>query len=141
MHVLRKPLGRQRLRQRRLGAALVEFAVCAPIIFALIFASFEFCRVNMIRHTMDNAVYEGARQAIVPGATDQTARDAASSLLAILSVRDSTVTITPTPILPSTTQVTVTIDVPLQSNSWGAPLFFKYKSLTTSCTLTREVTN
>ena len=51
MKALRKPFG----RQRRCGAVLVEFAVCAPIIFVVIFASFEFCRVNMIRHTMDNA--------------------------------------------------------------------------------------
>lgn len=137
MKALRKTIG----RPHRRGAVLVEFAVCAPIIFAVIFASFEFCRVNMIRHTMDNAAYEGARQAIVPGATDQTARDAAESLLAILSVRDSTVTVSPTPILPQTPQVTVTIDVPLQRNTWGAPLFFNRKSLTTSCTLTREVTN
>lgn len=141
MHDMRKTIGRQRDRQRRCGAVLVEFAVCAPIIFAVIFASFEFCRVNMIRHTMDNAAYEGARKAIVPGATAQTARAAADSLLAILSVRDSTVTISPATIAPQTPEVTVTIDVPLQRNSWSAPLFFNRKSLTTSCTLSREVNN
>ena len=128
-------------RQHRRGSALVEFAICAPIIFSVIFASFEFCRVDMIRHTMDNAAYEGARKAIVPGATAATARDSANSLLAILSVRDAVVTISPSTITPQTPQVTVSIDVPLTRNSWGAPLFFNRKSLSASCTLSREVVN
>ncbi len=50
---------------------MVEFAIVAPLLFFLFFASMEFCRVAMIRHTADNAVYEGCRVGIIPGATQQ----------------------------------------------------------------------
>src|SRR6056297_515601 len=50
----------------RHGVAVVEFVFVATIAFVLFFAAFEFCRVAMIRHTADNAVYEGARCALPP---------------------------------------------------------------------------
>ena len=59
----------KRVSQRRTGAVMVEFVIVAPLLFLFFFAAFEFCRVAMIRHTADNAVYEGARIGIIPGAT------------------------------------------------------------------------
>ncbi len=57
----------------------VEFAICFPLLLLFFFAAFEFCRANMIRQTADNAAYEGARRAIVPGATAEDARAAGAS--------------------------------------------------------------
>ncbi|MCG8448622.1 MAG: pilus assembly protein [Pirellulales bacterium] len=54
-------------RQHRAGATATEFAIVAPIFFLFIFVSFEFSRLNVIRHTADSAAYEAARQAMVPG--------------------------------------------------------------------------
>ena len=59
---------RSNSRVRR-GAAMSEFAIVAPLLFLFFFAAFEFCRVAMIRHTADNAVYEGCRAGVIPGAT------------------------------------------------------------------------
>ena len=58
----------------RTAAVVVEFAICAPILFLFFFASLEFSRVNMIRQSVENAVYEGARRGIVPGATAANCR-------------------------------------------------------------------
>ena len=54
--------GHRSKAQCRPGATLLEFAVVVPLLFLCFFAAFEFCRVAMIQHTADNAVYEGCRK-------------------------------------------------------------------------------
>ena len=130
---------RRTKRPPRRGAALVEFAITAPLVFMIFFAAFEFCRMNIIRHTVDNAAYEGARRAIVQGATAADAVDATTPILSVMSVRDAEVTVDPPVITPNTEAVTVTIAVPCDSNSWVPPFFFRQKLLTGTCRLTREV--
>ena len=73
-------------RQARCGVVTVEFAICAPILFIIFFASLEFGRVNMIRQSVENAVYEGSRRGIVPGATAADCRTAAQNVLNTVSV-------------------------------------------------------
>ena len=125
-------------RQHRSGAVIVEFAICAPILFLFFFAALEFSRVNMIRQTIENATYEGSRRGIVPGATASDCRNAAQLVLNTVSTNDASITVTPGVITPDTPQVTVAVTVPIDSNSWITPLFFKNKSLTNSMTMRRE---
>ena len=117
----------------------MEFAVTAPIVFLLFFAQLEFSRANLIRHSIQSAAYEGARRGIVPGATVADVREAATSILTAVSARDAVVTVDPTVIQPDTSQVTVTIDIPLISNTWGAAKFLRDRTLTSSITLNREM--
>ena len=70
----------------RAGATAVEFAIVAPIFFLIMLASFEFSRLNVIRHTADNAAYEAARHAMVPGATALTRTPRSASASAITRV-------------------------------------------------------
>jgi Flp pilus assembly protein TadG len=125
-------------RRRQSCAVVVEFAICAPILFLFFFASLEFSRVNMIRQTIENAAYEGSRRGIVPGAKASDCRDSAQAVLNTVSTNDATITVTPSVITPETTQVTVSITVPIDSNSWVTPLFFENKSLSNSMTMRRE---
>src|SRR6187549_548125 len=83
-------------RNARTGAAAVEFAIVAPIFFVLVLGSLEFGRLNIIRHTADQAAYEAARNAMVPGATTAEARLAADRMLRIVGTRGAQVTINPT---------------------------------------------
>src|SRR5690606_21432947 len=76
------------IRPRR-GAALVEFALTAPLLFFILFASLEFARANMLRNTVEMAAYEGARRGIVPGATAEDVRDAARFPLTTIFVRNA----------------------------------------------------
>ena len=126
---------------KRRGAAAVEFAVTAPILFIIFFAMIEFARFNMIRHGIDCAVYEGARRGIVPGATVNDVQGAATSILNAVSAIDGSVTVVPGALTPETTQVTVTVSVPFNSNGWVFPRFFQGQALTRSCTLAREQTD
>jgi Flp pilus assembly protein TadG len=122
----------------RAGAVVVEFAICAPLLFFFFFASLEFSRVNMIRQSVENAVYEGARRGIVPGATADNCRASAQSVLNSIAARDAQIDVNPTVIMSDTEQVTVSIQVPINSNSWVIPVFFADRTVTGSMTLRRE---
>jgi Flp pilus assembly protein TadG len=120
------------------GAVVTEFAICAPILFFFFFTALEFSRVNMIRQTIENATYEGSRRGIVPGATADDCRNAAQAVLNTISTNGANITVTPSVIVPDTSEVTVAVTVPLNSNAWVTPVFFKDKSLSNSMTLRRE---
>jgi Flp pilus assembly protein TadG len=125
-------------RHARTAAVVVEFAICAPILFLFFFASLEFSRVNMIRQSVENAVYEGARRGIVPGATAANCRDSAQAVLNSISTSGALVTVTPSVITKDTAEVTVAVAVPVNNNSWVIPVFFADKSISSAMTLRRE---
>lgn len=129
------PNSRQKLRR---GATAVEFAIVAPIFFLLMMASFEFSRMNVIRHTADNAAYEAARHAMVPGATAAEAVAKANSILNTVGTRGARVTITPTALGPTVDTISVSIDVPLNQNGWIVPKFTSGRTLTAQSTLRTE---
>ena len=125
-------------RPRRRGVTAIEFAITAPIAFLLFFAAFECCRVAMIRHTADNAVYEGCRTGILPGATVAEVRDQTRDILSTVGINAATITVVPSKIERDTPRVTVEIRVPLDDNSFVPPRFFGGSTLTRRLTMHRE---
>ena len=129
----------KRQRKRRRGAATVEFAFVGSALFVILFAGIEFARANMVRNTIENAAYEGARVGIISGATSGECSAAADSYLQITGIHDATVNVTPSVIDHTTTQVSVSITVPMNlQNGYVFPRFFLGKSLASSITLSRE---
>jgi len=112
-----------RKRRLRRGATVVEFAIVAPVFFLLLLFSFEFSRLNVIRHTADNAAYEAARVAMVPGATAAEAVTEANRILNIAGARGATVTVDPAVLGPDINEVTVAIGVPMAQNGLIIPRF------------------
>lgn len=131
-------LERRGTRKPRRGAVTVEFAIVAPIFFLLLMAAFEFGWMNVIRHTADNAAYEAARAAMVPGATSADATAKAKTLLNIVGARGAKITITPAVITTATKEVTVSIDVPMSGNGLITPKFTKKQTLHSKSTLRTE---
>ncbi len=126
-------------RNHRRGAVTVEMAVAAPVLFMFVFAGVEFSRVNMIRNTIENAAYEGARSGILPGATAANCAAVAQDLLDKIGVADSTITINPPVILIDTADVTVTVEVPMtMANGYITPTYYLGRTLRASVTLPRE---
>jgi Flp pilus assembly protein TadG len=125
-------------RTSRRGATAVEFALTAPVFFLLLLAAFEFGWMNVIRHTADNAAYEAARTAMVPGATVAEAKAKANNLLGIVGARSASITVTPSELTPETDQVTVAIDIPMNENGLIVPRFTSAKTLHCSSTLRTE---
>lgn len=126
-------------RTRRSGAAAVEFALTAPVLFLFLFAGIEFARANMVLHSIENAAYEGARRGMVPGATASDCSAAAQALLNITTVSDATITVVPSTITPNTDEITVTIQAPMNfTNGYVTPQFYLGKTLQATITLSRE---
>jgi Flp pilus assembly protein TadG len=123
----------------RRGALTVEFALTVPLVFLLLFGAIELLYVNMVRCSAEAAAYDGARRAVVPGATADDARAAAQFVLDTISIRGEQVTVSPDPITDSADEVTVTIEIPLDSNSLVSPRYAKGRTLRRSCTLQREM--
>ena len=122
------------------GSVTVETAIVLPVLFAIMFAAVDCARLNMLRNSTQNAAYEGARNAITPGATAADAKAAAQKVLNGVGVKNYTVTITPSTILSTTDTVTVTVTVPLKDNSWMASSARTTKNLVRSCKMTIEKT-
>ncbi len=125
-------------KNRREGAALVEFAICVPVLFLMFFASVEFCRVAMIRHTADNAVYEGCRVGIIPGATSGEVTVEAERVLSTVGISDATITVTPGVIDSDTEEVRVQVSVSVDSNSFLPTQYFSGQTIDRELTLRRE---
>lgn len=129
---------RNKTAKQTRGAVAVEFAVVVPLLFLFFFAAFEFCRVAMIRHTADNAVYEACRAGIIPGASAADAQAQAEQIMNSLGVTNVNVTVTPDTIRSETEQVTVRIQVPLDENSFVPNQFVAGQSIVRELTLRRE---
>tara|TARA_R110002049_G_scaffold4601_6_gene32849 strand:+ start:23753 stop:24277 length:525 start_codon:yes stop_codon:yes gene_type:complete len=136
--IRRRTVCKAKSAHRRTGATMIEFAVVAPLLFLFFFAAFEFCRVAMIRHTADNAVYEAARVAIIPGATADEARNQAAQVLNTLGLTNVNIAVTPAVIRRDTNEVTISVQVPLDGNSFVPNQFFGGKSVQRQLTMQRE---
>jgi Flp pilus assembly protein TadG len=129
---------RNKRRTSRRGAVVVEMAICLPLLFFFFLTALEFSRVNMIRQTVENAVYEGSRRGVVPGATADDCRNAAQAVLNSVSTNDADIEVEPATLNDSVSEVTVSIEVPVNSNSWVVPFFFQDRVISSSMTLRKE---
>ena len=120
----------------RRGAATVEFALTAPILFLFLFAALEFSRYNMLLQTANNAAFAAARACIVPGAAPSDGETAGQHVLGAVGIAGGTVDINPSTITLNTPQVTATVTIPVTRNLWITPVFCTATSVTKSCTLT-----
>jgi Flp pilus assembly protein TadG len=120
------------------GAALIEFAFALPVVLLMFFGMIEISRVLFLQHSVDTAAYEGARSAMVPGATSNDAKVAADALLKAAGLKSATITVTPDIITETTPLLTVRVEVPVGANSWGMPQWFKDKNIASEVTLVCE---
>ena len=135
----RQPRGfRRRVSSKRLGAVMVEMAITSSLLFLFFFAALEFCRVSMIRHSVELALYEGGRRGIVPGATATEVHTIARSVLNRIGVTGATIDVTPSVIQNSTNEVSVRIRLPLDRGLFAPALFFAGKSLDRTLVMQRE---
>ena len=125
----------------RRGAATVEFAVVAPIVFLFLFAGIEFCRLLMAYHGLEAATQAGCRAAVAWDTTDQDVEETLAGRLAPFGISGYTLMINPNP-ASSARQwepITVEITVPYDKVSWlPAAGYLKGFVLSESCTLPQE---
>jgi Flp pilus assembly protein TadG len=116
-------------RRRRRGAAVVEFAIVAPLFFLLIFGMIEYGRMVMVQQVITNASREGARRAVLDGATATEVSNTVNTYLNSAGIDSNPDYVTLDPADPSAAgyrqPVTVTVTVPFSDVSWlNMPLNF-----------------
>ena len=128
-------------RRNRRAAAAVEFAVVAPVFLLLVFGMIEYGRMVMVYQVITNASREGARTAVLDGATSTSVTTAVNNYLTAGAVSGATVTVSPNP--PSGAHygdpVTVTVSIPFSQVSWlPSPMYLGSKTLSSATVMRRE---
>lgn len=119
----------------------MEFAVVAPLFFLMVFGMIEFGRMIMVQQVITNASREGARMAVLDGATTAAVQAAVQTYLEGATIQDAQVTVNPDP--PSSAgygePVTVAVSINFDQVSWlPSPMFLGGQSLTASSVMRRE---
>lgn len=124
----------------RRGAAVVEFAVVAPLLFALTLGMMEVSRMVMVKQLMVNASREGARLAVLPGSTKAEVIALVSQELTATSVNGVSVDVNPDPLAAGVGDpITVSLNVEAATVSWvPTPLFSFNQTLNASTTMRKE---
>ena len=141
VHMNHQRIGRRRVHGKsihRPGAVLVEMAITSGLVFMFFFAALEFCRVWMIRHSVENALYEGGRRGIIPGATPAQVQATARNVLLTIGITGATIDVSPAVIDNSTRDITVRIRLPLDRGLYAPANFFIGKSLDRTLVMQRE---
>ena len=127
-------------RTRRTGAALVEFAICLPVLVLIVLGSIEATSAVFVRQSLVVAAYEAAREAVRRDGDITEARQRAENVLRLRNVKNATVTITPTNLgsLKRGQDVKVEISTNTRANS---PFFGRIvtdRRVSVSTTMVRE---
>jgi Flp pilus assembly protein TadG len=132
---------KRRARTARRGAALVEFALVAPIFLAFVVGSIELGRAITVQEALTNASREGARVATLDGAMDSDVTSAVDTYLSGMSISGANTTVSPDNpgTYPGGTQVTVSVSIAYASVSWvPSPWFLKNATLTAETVMVRQ---
>jgi Flp pilus assembly protein TadG len=128
----RVPTKPRRARSRcRRGTALVEFAVCLPIIVLLGFASIEACTMIYLKQSLTISAYEGGRTAITPGATSADVIADCTQVLSDRGVQGATIVLNPSDITTAaeSTYLEINVTAPCDQNLIAGAWFFEGKTL------------
>ncbi|GAB6166970.1 hypothetical protein JCM19992_29700 [Thermostilla marina] len=128
-------------RKQRRGAAVVEFAIVAPVFFLLLLGMIEFGRMIMVQQIITNASREGARVAVLDGTTTDDVVDTVNTYLTSAAINGANITVDPDP--PSDAgygePVTVSVSVPFSQVSWlPSPMFLGGTNLSATTVMRRE---
>jgi Flp pilus assembly protein TadG len=126
----------------RRGASAVEFAVVAPFLFLTLVGMIEVGRVMMIQHLLTASAREGAREAILLSATEDSVIDVVNRFIdgASLNLGDATIVVEPAPEDTDTGEtIAITVSTPIVGVSNLARLWFEADyQLSATATMRKE---
>jgi Flp pilus assembly protein TadG len=104
--------------RRRRGAAVVEFAVCIPVLMLIVLGSIEAAHSIFLRQGLSAAAYEGIRVAIEPRSLQADAVSQAQSVLDARFIRDSKIVFSKDiQSTPRGEKIAIEVSAPISSNS------------------------
>jgi len=132
---------RQKKSSRR-GAAIVEFAVVAPVFLNLFVGTVELSRAIVVQQLLTNASREGAR---VGGysttMSTATVTSAVNTYLSNEGITGATTTVSPNPpsLAANGSPVSVTVSIPFNNVSWlPSPFYLGGQTLSATSVMCRE---
>ena len=132
--------GARRGRRRRNGGAVVELAVCLPVIALIGFGSMEAASMIFLRQALVQSAYETVKESVKTNGDQATARLRGKQVLEAREINGETISFEPalTDDLPRGTPVTVTVTAPGDSNSVISFGPFKGQKITVTATMLKE---
>lgn len=104
--------------RRRQGAAVVEFAVCLPLLMLIVLGAIEATHGIFLKQALSAAAYEGMRVAIEPRSKQADAIQQAQAILDARLVKGSKITFdTNIDTAPRGQKVAVEVSAPISMNS------------------------
>ena len=127
-------------RHNRRGAALVEFAICLPVLVLIVLGSIEAASAIFVRQGLVVAAYEASREAARRDGTTSNATARATAILSQRNINSAAIQITPNNLsdVKRGEPITVQIVAGMKANS---PFFGKViqdRNVTVSTTMVRE---
>ncbi|REJ67277.1 MAG: pilus assembly protein [Planctomycetota bacterium] len=128
-------------RRKRTGAAAVEFALVAPVFFLMVLGMIEIGRAVMVQQVITNASREGARRAVLDGATAADVQNFVNTYLTNASLPSGTIS------FPQGnpenagfgSPVEVRVSIPFSQVSWlPSPMYLGGENLEASTVMRRE---
>ncbi|QDT04537.1 TadE-like protein [Rubripirellula lacrimiformis] len=140
----RRPTSRRRRKQAsfvgRSAVAVVELAVCLPLLVMITLATIEACAMIYTQQALHTTAFEGCRVGIVPGAEVENVNFQCQSLLEDHGVEGFTISMDPADPedLSEGDWFTVTINAPFVDNSLVGGWLYNEKLLTRTVALRAE---
>jgi Flp pilus assembly protein TadG len=124
----------------RRAAATVEFAVCLPVVFLVVFGSIQAASMLFLRQAAIQAAYEGVKVAIREEGTDDRVRAAAQAVIDGRRLTGVTIDIQPNNanLLDAGTIVDVTVTVPSDENTLFPFDFFAGRVVSGNAVMVKE---
>jgi hypothetical protein len=103
----------------RNGAALVEFAVCLPVLMIMILGSMEASSAVFVKQALTTSAYEGIREAMRRGSTTSVSTARAQEVLTARRIRNSTIRFTPSSVESAArgSNIIIEVSAPYATNS------------------------
>ena len=135
-----KPNFQCRKRGRRRGAAVVEFAVCLPVILLIVLGSIEAASMLFLRQALIQSAYEGAKVAIRDNGSNADATTAIENVAAGRRLNDVEVEFSPKNVSKAKQGefISVTISAPGDSNSFIPFGPFKNRMVSARAVMVKE---
>lgn len=128
----------QRRKRERCGAAVVEFAIVAPILVFLFLGMIELTRAVQVKNVLNDSVRSSARLAIQPAKTSANVTSEAKAILAEagMSTTNATVTIKVNDVAVTEVKnakagdkIAVSVSVPAADVGWLSSVFLAQSTI------------
>lgn len=127
-------------RRNRRGVAVVEFAVCLPLILLIMLGSIEAANMLFLRQALVQASYEGVKAAIKPESDNAKVVEIANLVAAGRRIEQFNVETVPADVssVPQGELIRVRTSAPVNSNSFISGTVFRNLTMDAEAVMVKE---